>query len=157
MMAEGKWTGFSLFYIAITNEFTLSTFLCHWLGDSQTHSKLASIYLRFHIGKILRSPANINIASIANAQDQKTYSDWLNNTQIGLLVIILKKVNIIYHICYIASRFYWFFLFIYITYNIIQLKMSFLGFGGSSPQISSEAKLKAAEAELDMVTAMFNQ
>ncbi|GME69697.1 unnamed protein product [[Candida] boidinii] len=35
--------------------------------------------------------------------------------------------------------------------------MSFLGFGGSSPQISSEAKLKAAEAELDMVTAMFNQ
>ncbi|GMM28222.1 protein transporter [Martiniozyma asiatica (nom. inval.)] len=34
--------------------------------------------------------------------------------------------------------------------------MSFLGFG-SQPQISSEQKLAAAEAELDMITTMFNQ
>lgn len=30
------------------------------------------------------------------------------------------------------------------------------GIGGSAPQISSQAKLQAAEAELDMVTGMFN-
>ncbi|KAG7877723.1 hypothetical protein KL905_004348 [Ogataea polymorpha] len=35
--------------------------------------------------------------------------------------------------------------------------MSFLGFGGGAPQISSEQKIQAAEAELDMVTTMFNQ
>lgn len=34
--------------------------------------------------------------------------------------------------------------------------MSFLGFG-SQPQISSEQKIAAAEAELDMITTMFNQ
>jgi hypothetical protein len=34
--------------------------------------------------------------------------------------------------------------------------MSFLGFGGA-PQISSEQKIAAAEAELDMVTDMFNR
>lgn len=36
------------------------------------------------------------------------------------------------------------------------LEMSFLGFG-SQPQISSEQKIAAAEAELDMITTMFNQ
>lgn len=36
--------------------------------------------------------------------------------------------------------------------------MSFLGLGGSStPSISSEQKIQAAEAELDMVTDMFNR
>lgn len=30
------------------------------------------------------------------------------------------------------------------------------GLGGGSPQISSQQKLSAAEAELDMVTGMFN-
>ncbi|CAK9440999.1 uncharacterized protein LODBEIA_P48680 [Lodderomyces beijingensis] len=30
------------------------------------------------------------------------------------------------------------------------------GLGGAQPQISSQAKLAAAEAELDMVTGMFN-
>ncbi|CDK24329.1 unnamed protein product [Kuraishia capsulata CBS 1993] len=34
--------------------------------------------------------------------------------------------------------------------------MSFFGLG-SSPSLSSEAKIKAAESELDMVTTMFNQ
>ncbi|CAH2447832.1 TIM10 complex subunit [Komagataella phaffii CBS 7435] len=34
--------------------------------------------------------------------------------------------------------------------------MSFLGLGGS-PNVSSQAKIQAAEAELDMVTGMFNQ
>ncbi|ODQ80858.1 hypothetical protein BABINDRAFT_48204 [Babjeviella inositovora NRRL Y-12698] len=34
--------------------------------------------------------------------------------------------------------------------------MSFLGLGGS-PSISSQAKIQAAEAELDMVTDMFNR
>lgn len=34
--------------------------------------------------------------------------------------------------------------------------MSFLGLGGA-PQVSSEQKLSAAEAELDMVTDMFNR
>lgn len=33
--------------------------------------------------------------------------------------------------------------------------MSFLGFG-SQPQISTEQKIAAAEAELDMITTMFN-
>lgn len=31
------------------------------------------------------------------------------------------------------------------------------GLGGAAPQISSQQKLQAAEAELDMVTGMFNQ
>ncbi|KAK6200149.1 putative mitochondrial import inner membrane translocase subunit [Scheffersomyces amazonensis] len=31
------------------------------------------------------------------------------------------------------------------------------GLGGSTPQVSSQQKLQAAEAELDMVTGMFNQ
>merc|ERR1712080_391696 len=31
------------------------------------------------------------------------------------------------------------------------------GLGGAAPQISSQQKLLAAEAELDMVTGMFNQ
>ena len=31
------------------------------------------------------------------------------------------------------------------------------GLGGAAPQISSQPKLLAAEAELDMVTGMFNQ
>lgn len=35
-------------------------------------------------------------------------------------------------------------------------KMSFLGLGGS-PSVSSQAKIEAAESELDMVTNMFNQ
>lgn len=35
--------------------------------------------------------------------------------------------------------------------------MSFLGFGGSAPQLSSEQKIQGAEAELDMVTDMFNR
>ncbi|KAH3680469.1 hypothetical protein WICMUC_000309 [Wickerhamomyces mucosus] len=34
--------------------------------------------------------------------------------------------------------------------------MSFLGLGGA-PQVSSEAKIQAAEAELDLVTDMFNR
>lgn len=34
--------------------------------------------------------------------------------------------------------------------------MSFLGLGGA-PKISSEQKIQAAEAELDMVTDMFNR
>lgn len=34
--------------------------------------------------------------------------------------------------------------------------MSFLGFG-SQPQLSTEQKISAAEAELDMITTMFNQ
>lgn len=32
-----------------------------------------------------------------------------------------------------------------------------LGFGSSTPQVSSQQKLQAAETELDMVTGMFNQ
>lgn len=36
--------------------------------------------------------------------------------------------------------------------------MSFLGFGGSGqPQVSSQQKVQAAEAELDLVTDMFNK
>lgn len=36
--------------------------------------------------------------------------------------------------------------------------MSFLGFGGNSqPQLSSQQKIQAAEAELDLVTDMFNK
>ena len=35
--------------------------------------------------------------------------------------------------------------------------MSFLGFGGAQPKLSSEQKIAAAEAELDMVTDMFNR
>ena len=36
--------------------------------------------------------------------------------------------------------------------------MSFLGFGGSAqPQLSSQQKVQAAEAELDLVTDMFNK
>ncbi|QLG74717.1 hypothetical protein HG535_0H00420 [Zygotorulaspora mrakii] len=35
--------------------------------------------------------------------------------------------------------------------------MSFLGLGGGQPQISSEQKIQAAEAELDLVTDMFNK
>lgn len=37
--------------------------------------------------------------------------------------------------------------------------MSFFGLGGSNstPQLSSDEKIKAAESELDMVTTMFNQ
>lgn len=34
--------------------------------------------------------------------------------------------------------------------------MSFLGFGGQ-PQLSSQQKISAAEAELDLVTDMFNK
>lgn len=49
-------------------------------------------------------------------------------------------------------------IYIYITTQIqLQLhKMSFLGLGGA-PQPSSEQKIAAAEAELDMVTEMFNK
>ncbi|ODV59707.1 protein transporter TIM10 ASCRUDRAFT_110881 [Ascoidea rubescens DSM 1968] len=35
--------------------------------------------------------------------------------------------------------------------------MSFLGFGAAQPKLSSEQKIAAAEAELDMVTDMFNR
>ncbi|GMM36053.1 protein transporter [Saccharomycopsis crataegensis] len=35
--------------------------------------------------------------------------------------------------------------------------MSFLGLGGGAPKLSSEQKVQAAEAELDMVTDMFNR
>lgn len=35
--------------------------------------------------------------------------------------------------------------------------MSFLGFGGAAPQLSSEAKIAAAETELDLITEMFNK
>ncbi|KAH3900127.1 probable Mitochondrial import inner membrane translocase subunit TIM10 [Saccharomycodes ludwigii] len=35
--------------------------------------------------------------------------------------------------------------------------MSFLGFGGGAPQLSSTQKIQAAEAELDLVTDMFNK
>ncbi|QLQ80626.1 hypothetical protein HG537_0D06270 [Torulaspora globosa] len=36
--------------------------------------------------------------------------------------------------------------------------MSFLGFGGNAqPQLSSQQKIQAAEAELDLVTDMFNK
>lgn len=35
--------------------------------------------------------------------------------------------------------------------------MSFLGLGGSTPSLSSTQKVNAAEAELDMVTDMFNR
>ncbi|GME68046.1 unnamed protein product [Ambrosiozyma monospora] len=35
--------------------------------------------------------------------------------------------------------------------------MSFFGLGGAAPQVSTEQKLKGAEAELDMITTMFNQ
>lgn len=36
--------------------------------------------------------------------------------------------------------------------------MSFLGFGGNSqPQLSSQQKIQAAEAELDLITDMFNK
>ncbi|CAI2019506.1 hypothetical protein SEUBUCD646_0H00650 [Saccharomyces eubayanus] len=35
--------------------------------------------------------------------------------------------------------------------------MSFLGFGGGQPQLSSQQKIQAAEAELDLVTDMFNK
>lgn len=31
------------------------------------------------------------------------------------------------------------------------------GLGGAAPQVTSQQKLQAAEAELDMVTGMFNQ
>ncbi|CAR58023.1 uncharacterized protein GVI51_F06281 [Nakaseomyces glabratus] len=35
--------------------------------------------------------------------------------------------------------------------------MSFLGLGGGAPQLSSQQKIQAAEAELDLVTDMFNR
>ena len=35
--------------------------------------------------------------------------------------------------------------------------MSFLGLGGGAPQLSSQQKIPAAEAELDLVTDMFNR
>ena len=35
--------------------------------------------------------------------------------------------------------------------------MSFLGFGNSQPQLTSEQKIAAAETELDLVTDMFNK
>lgn len=35
--------------------------------------------------------------------------------------------------------------------------MSFLGFGNSQPQLTSEQKITAAETELDLVTDMFNK
>lgn len=35
--------------------------------------------------------------------------------------------------------------------------MSFLGFGGGRPQPTSEQKIQAAEAEIEMVSNMFNQ
>lgn len=35
--------------------------------------------------------------------------------------------------------------------------MSFLGFGGGQPQLSSTQKIQAAEAELDLITDMFNK
>lgn len=36
--------------------------------------------------------------------------------------------------------------------------MSFLGFGGNAqPQVSTQQKIQAAEAELDLVTDMFNK
>lgn len=35
--------------------------------------------------------------------------------------------------------------------------MSFLGFGNAKPQLTSEQKITAAEAELDLVTDMFNK
>ncbi|CCH59903.1 hypothetical protein TBLA_0C00890 [Henningerozyma blattae CBS 6284] len=35
--------------------------------------------------------------------------------------------------------------------------MSFLGFGASQPQLTSEQKISAAETELDLVTDMFNR
>ncbi|KAL6940863.1 hypothetical protein ACO0QE_004781 [Hanseniaspora vineae] len=38
-----------------------------------------------------------------------------------------------------------------------QANMSFLGFGGGQPQLSSTQKIQAAEAELDLITDMFNK